>query len=129
MDPAQQPASSEKRYDDELEDARSEEGVFAPIQAPDGDDDEEQRRGAPLHKLRSRSSRSLARCWSLNDGVSIGGDQMQDKEGGEAGTIGADDEQRFTVDWDENDPMNPRNMGKARKWLIVIIVSMGSLCV
>ncbi|CAL5874945.1 uncharacterized protein PFLUO_LOCUS9248 [Penicillium psychrofluorescens] len=125
MDPA---PGSEKSHDDELEDAKSEEGVFAPIHGPDGDD-EEQRREAPLRKLRSQSSRSLERNWSLNDGVSISGGQLQNEEGGEAGTAGTDEEQHFTVGWDENDAMNPRNMSKARKWLIVIIVSMGSLCV
>jgi hypothetical protein len=128
MGPAQQPASSEKSHDDELADSKSEEGVFAPIHVPDADD-EEQRREASLHKLRSQPSRSLEHTWSLNDGVSISGDQLNDEEGGEAGTIETDEEQRFTVGWDENDPMNPRNMTKARKWLIVIIVSMGSLCV
>ncbi|KAF7596910.1 hypothetical protein BBP40_011955 [Aspergillus hancockii] len=34
-----------------------------------------------------------------------------------------------TVKWDENDPMHPYNMSLGRRWLIVIIVSMGSLCV
>ncbi|KAJ5605835.1 drug/proton antiporter YHK8 [Penicillium lagena] len=128
MDPVEQPTSSEKSHDDELEDSKSEEGVFAPIHGPDGDDGEQQRE-APLHKLRSQTSRSLEPSWSLNDGISIHGDRPQDEEGGEAGTIETDEEQRFTVAWDENDPINPRNMTKARKWLIVIIVSLGSLCV
>jgi hypothetical protein len=127
MDPAQQPASSEKSHDEELDDAKTE-GAFAPIQGPDNDD-EEQRRDVPLHKLRSQASRSLEHTWSLNDGVSISGRQLPDEEAGEAGRTETDEEQRFTVHWDENDPMNPRNMTKARRWLIVIIVSMGSLCV
>lgn len=33
------------------------------------------------------------------------------------------------VEWDEKDPMNPHSMSKARRWLIVLIVSLGSLCV
>lgn len=36
----------------------------------------------------------------------------------------------YEVNWDgENDPMNPRSMSKARKWLIVWIVSFSSACV
>ncbi|KAJ5815351.1 hypothetical protein N7474_007128 [Penicillium riverlandense] len=128
MDPAQQPARSRKSHDDEFDDSKSEEGVFAPIHVPDADD-EEQRREASLHKLRSQQSRSLERTWSLNDGVSISGDHLQNEDGGEVRTIETEEERRFTVGWDENDPMNPRNMAKARKWLIVIIVAMGSLCV
>ncbi|PYI12327.1 MFS general substrate transporter [Aspergillus sclerotiicarbonarius CBS 121057] len=37
--------------------------------------------------------------------------------------------QDFLVGWDENDPANPRNFSLARRWLIVVLVSMGSLCV
>jgi hypothetical protein len=33
------------------------------------------------------------------------------------------------VDWDENDPMHPHSMSEARRWLIVLVVSLGSLCV
>ena len=39
-------------------------------------------------------------------------------------------ENEYEVNWDgDHDPMNPRSMSKPRKWLIVIIVSMSSLCV
>ena len=39
-------------------------------------------------------------------------------------------EKQFEVQWDgDRDPMNPRCMSKARKWMIVAIVSMGSTCV
>lgn len=34
-----------------------------------------------------------------------------------------------TVHWDEDDPMHPYNMNLWRKWLTVITLSMGSLCV
>ncbi|KAJ5653613.1 hypothetical protein N7490_000616 [Penicillium lividum] len=77
---------------------------------------------------RSRSrSQSLERSWSLNDGVSIGSEEFE----GEANEAGQDEDEdrEYTVRWDENDPMNPRNMSKARRWMIVIIVSSGSLCV
>ena len=36
----------------------------------------------------------------------------------------------FEVRWDDDhDPLNPRSMGTARKWIIVIILSTSSLCV
>lgn len=37
----------------------------------------------------------------------------------------------YEVHWDggDDDPLNPRSMSKARKWVIVIIVSASSLCV
>ena len=39
-------------------------------------------------------------------------------------------EENFEVTWDgDNDPFNPRSFGRARKWVIVLIVSMSSLCV
>ncbi|KAJ5724933.1 hypothetical protein N7493_006661 [Penicillium malachiteum] len=80
------------------------------------------------HSRRSRSrSRSLERSWSLNDGISLGGNEFQGDAEEEAQE--APGEEGYTVRWDENDPMNPRSMSKARRWMIVIIVSMGSLCV
>ncbi|KAE8154970.1 efflux pump antibiotic resistance protein [Aspergillus avenaceus] len=41
----------------------------------------------------------------------------------------SDSEEHFLVEWSDDDPCNPRNMSLVRRWLIVIIVSMGSLCV
>ena len=39
-------------------------------------------------------------------------------------------EQQFLVDWDgPDDPMNPKNKSLARKWVIVIIIAIGSYCV
>ncbi|KAK6003316.1 hypothetical protein QM012_001161 [Aureobasidium pullulans] len=39
-------------------------------------------------------------------------------------------EKDFEVTWDgDDDPMNPRSMAYARKWIIVVIVSASSLCV
>jgi hypothetical protein len=36
----------------------------------------------------------------------------------------------FLVGWDgDNDPMNPRSLPLARKWLYVVIVSVGSMLV
>jgi hypothetical protein len=39
------------------------------------------------------------------------------------------DEREYLVEWDDDDPLNPRNLPTARKWLIVLIVSIGSLLV
>jgi hypothetical protein len=54
-------------------------------------------------------------------------DEAKDKKDDQdrAGTPVADS---LLVSWDENDLMNPRNLGYARKWLIVFIVSLGSAC-
>ena len=42
----------------------------------------------------------------------------------------ADAKESFAVKWDGGeDPMNLRNMGTARKWMIVLLVSTSSLCV
>jgi hypothetical protein len=36
----------------------------------------------------------------------------------------------FEVGWDGDvDPLNPRSLGRARKWIVVLIVSATSLCV
>jgi len=39
-------------------------------------------------------------------------------------------EKAFEVGWDgPDDPMNPKNLHTARKWLVVITLAFGSLCV
>jgi hypothetical protein len=38
-----------------------------------------------------------------------------------------DDE--FLVKWDDNDPLNPRNLSALRSWLITMCVSIGALAV
>jgi len=35
----------------------------------------------------------------------------------------------WIVKFDENDPYNPKTMGKGRKWLITMVVAFSSLCV
>ncbi|KAI5255249.1 MFS general substrate transporter [Aureobasidium subglaciale] len=57
--------------------------------------------------------------------------QSKDEESGVT-AMGDDNvnEKEFEVTWDgDDDPMNPRSMPYARKWIIVIIVSASSLCV
>lgn len=125
MDPAH--SSPTEHSSEELDRSKSEDAdaTFAPINCPPTN---EERRGAGLRNQRSNTSRSLRRSWSLNDGVSIGDDRYEGQEADEAGRE-TDADAGYTVGWDENDAMNPRTMNKARKWLIVIIVSAGSLCV
>lgn len=126
MDPEKRTLGSEKS-EDELDRIKAEEATFAPINYPGSN---EGRCDAAMQKQRSNASRSLERSWSLNDGVSIGGDELEGAQADEAvRQRDADEETRFTVGWEENDLMNPRGMSKARRWLIVIIVSSGSLCV
>ena len=57
-------------------------------------------------------------------------DENEDGEGGEpsngdGGPEGKDCEVKF----EENDPMNPRNMSTVRKWIVVFTLAFGSLCV
>ena len=40
------------------------------------------------------------------------------------------DAKQFEVQWDgSDDPMDPKNLSKGRKWMVVLIVSAGSTCV
>lgn len=120
-------SSPRERSDDDigLEQTKAEGATFAPIVAP------EDQRDLQIRKERSNlsRSRSLERSWSLNDGVSLGGNRYEEGTGEAEGQAGPEDDAGYTVSWEVDDPMSPRNMGKARKWLIVIIVSLGSLCV
>lgn len=119
--------SPEEKTSDELDRGKSEDAdaTFAPINCPTTNED---RRDTGIQRKRSSASRSLERSWSLNDGTSIGGNGFEEQEADEEGRE-PDVDAGYTVGWEENDPMNPRTMSKARKWLIVIIVSTGSLCV
>lgn len=98
-------------------------GTFTPIQAPIADKEQTQ-------KVHSTNSHPIERSWSLNDGYSC---HTADEEGVENASGNEEGEayesRAFTVGWDENDPMNPRNINTFRRWIIVIICSLGSLCV
>lgn len=119
--------SPDEKPSDELDRGKSEdaEATFAPIHCPATN---ENRRDTRIQRKRSSASRSLERSWSLNDGTSLGGDGFEEREADEAGRE-PDVDAGYTVGWDDGDAMNPRTMSKARKWLIVVIVSTGSLCV
>ncbi|GAB1195268.1 hypothetical protein APSETT444_004524 [Aspergillus pseudonomiae] len=126
MDSTRRSTSDEGNEADELEKVRSDEhmdGTFAPIQTPPANEER-------MQKLHSTNSRPIERSWSLNDGYSC---HTADEETAETalGDDGgeADESSTFIVSWDEDDPMNPRNFNTMRRWLIVIICSLGSLCI
>lgn len=84
----------------------------------------------PLRNTRSRSSaRSVKSYKSHTDGYSHFHDaekQQQDEEADGS----PNGEKEFEVKFDgDSDPHNPKNRPYLRKWFIVIIVSMSSLCV
>lgn len=66
--------------------------------------------------------RELARCYTLNDGYSC---CFADEEAPPPTEL----QRTFTVDWDIDDQANPRNLPLSRRWLVVIVMSLGSLCV
>jgi hypothetical protein len=123
---AKRSGSEERREaDDSVKVGSNEEmsGTFVPIQDPTTDDKR-------MQNLHSTNSRPLERSWSLNDGYNC---RTADEESAGNAPVkeerDMDDSSAFIVSWDENDPMNPRNFHTFRRWLIVIICSLGSLCV
>lgn len=91
--------------------------------------DEEETEGKSVRRM--RTNRSIERSYSLNDGYSchVGDEQSAEKKDDEEKGTGEEQSPEFVVGFDENDPMNPRNMSMGRRWLIVVICSTGSLCV
>ncbi|KAK1528121.1 major facilitator superfamily transporter [Colletotrichum paranaense] len=71
-----------------------------------------------------RQSRSLTRTRSQN-GYSCDDYQEDDSSPREP----EKDQYEVTFEGGDSDPMSPRSLGKARKWLIVSIVSCASFCV
>jgi hypothetical protein len=120
----------ESSVDGETEEARRQETqqgeesdrTFAPINASAATNKERSQ------KLQRTTSSTIERSWSLNDGYSCHTvDEEAEDKSNQPGEAADGDE--FVVGWDDNDPMNPRNMNKFRRWLIVVICSSGSLCV
>lgn len=119
--------------DGEKPDAAS--GTFEPINCTASN--AQRPGGLQAYRTKSGRSRSLERSWSLSDGYSSHGREREqegeERRREEEGLAYEEEEEgersRFTVTWDDKDPMNPRNMNKLRRWVIVLIVSMGSLCV
>ncbi|KUL88762.1 hypothetical protein ZTR_03564 [Talaromyces verruculosus] len=112
--------------------------TFSPIAAPTTQ--QHTLNTIELHKTTSRASRAstnINRTLSQTDGysVSVRGEE-EDKEEEEIerkreeGVPVPDaSATELVVKWDENDPENPRNMSYARKWVIALVVCLGSVCV
>ncbi|MCJ1351001.1 MAG: hypothetical protein MMC33_000983 [Icmadophila ericetorum] len=84
---------------------------------------------SPQQPQRPRSHHSLARSYSDGTGFHRASIEEVDMAAGDTANP-TDPEKQFEVRWDgENDPRNPRSMSNPRKWLVVLIVSMSSLCV
>jgi hypothetical protein len=84
----------------------------------------------PSVSHKSKTGSQLSRSRSYVDGYS-GYFSTKDEEGQDEHAndgIPAEGKQ-FEVKFDENDPMNPRNMSTARKWIVVFTLAFGSLCV
>lgn len=113
--------------------------TFSAITAPTATQDHQNHE--QLHKIGSRASKSsrastkINRQLSQTDGycLSVRGDEEDDEETADEDRLSTGDANTSTteilVKWDENDPANPKNMAHARKWVIAIVVSLGSVCV
>lgn len=54
----------------------------------------------------------------------------EEKQQDQSPSLSSNPDNHFLVQWDDgHDPLNPRNFRPAFKWLIVTIVSVGSLLV
>ncbi|KEY81177.1 MFS multidrug transporter [Aspergillus fumigatus] len=126
--PVDEDSSSEKSTEDargargkETQQGEESDRTFAPINASVATNNERSQ------KLQRTTSSTIERSWSLNDGYSCHTvDEEAEDRSNQPGEAADGDE--FVVGWDDNDPKNPRNMNKLRRWLIVIICSSGSLC-
>lgn len=104
---------------------------FEPLQPPQTrEQDHDANAGSRTSSARSARS-SLERTCSITDGYShhaVDHDTLQEPSDEEKALPKPGEE--FVVKWDgPSDPANPRNMHVARKWVIVVVLSLGSICV
>jgi hypothetical protein len=88
----------------------------------------------PVFTNRSQGSTSLRPTRSYVDGHGYFSEpEPEDDDTGAAPQdvdVQGSREKTFEVGWDgAGDPLNPKNMRFARKWMIVIVLAFGSLCV
>ena len=91
----------------------------------------ENARPNPLTTTKSHISTRSQRSYAGADGYTRFSEENR-VETSPVGKEGAESNQdgEIIVGWDgDDDPMSPRSMGIARKWLIVLILSASSLCV
>jgi hypothetical protein len=86
-------------------------------------------------KSQSQIPLDSMRISSDNDPTPAEGPTRQDVENVEMGEldVSSTGREEFSVGWvgenEDDDPGNPRNMSKARKWLVSLVVSLGAACV
>jgi hypothetical protein len=80
----------------------------------------------PLSRPQTLQTVRSERSYGGEDGYSCFQEDVRDAEEGPNDA----EEKEFEVKWDgENDPLNPRNRKKSRKWMIVLIMASSALCV
>ncbi|OAT00438.1 MFS multidrug transporter, variant 2 [Blastomyces dermatitidis ER-3] len=87
-----------------------------------------------ISQATSQSSHSLRRVYSLSDGYThpaVDNDRLHEPEEDEkAEEVSAAPGMEYIVKWDgPTDPSNPRNMRLGRKWVVVLVLAVGSVCV
>ncbi|KAI0137548.1 major facilitator superfamily domain-containing protein [Xylariales sp. AK1849] len=83
-----------------------------------------------LARSESGTSKSVRRVRSNNGHGCADLEETTDDTDGAAASSGAAEKDPFEVTWDsDSDPLCPRSMSLLHKWIIVLIVGMGSLCV
>lgn len=97
---------------------------------PETDSDEKENSWAPIQAVtnsRPTSRRSLSRSRSQN-GYGCDDETVDEDLEGQAGE---NEKDPYEVGWEdgESDPKNPKSWSLMQKWIIVIMVSLSSLCV
>lgn len=121
--------SSEQSAQDDRQDRDRSEAHFEPICGTKPENE-----ARPASRVSSRSSRSMSRVYSLSDGYThpaVDNDRLQEPEEEErAEEVSTGPGTEYIVKWDgPDDPGNPRNRSLARKWVIVLVMAVGSVCV
>ncbi|KEF54431.1 uncharacterized protein A1O9_09598 [Exophiala aquamarina CBS 119918] len=84
----------------------------------------------PVFTNRSQGTTSLRATRSYVDGHGYFNEPEDEPDAPRDITVQGSGEKTFEVGWDgPEDSMNPRNLRYARKWMIVIVLAFGSLCV
>ncbi len=102
-----------------------EEGIIT-LMRPDGAEQNDMLASNQSSPVES-TSKSLPH---LPDGLYLAGDTEEESPVSTMNRAPTLDEKYFIVDWDgDDDPTNPKNKTEARKWMVVIILAVGSYCV
>lgn len=116
--------SSPSADSDGSRDIEKQDGLLRPVASTPGG------QLTPSMSHKSKTGSQLSRSRSYVDGYSgyfNNKDEEDEEEHANGG--GPAEGKQFEVKFDKNDPMNPRNMSSARKWIVVFTLAFGSLCV